>query len=289
VFVVLAGRRAAGSGRACERRARMSLDSILGVGTAVIGMIHLRALPGSPRWAGSMDAVIQAALDDARALAEGGADALLVENHGDMPFAPVRVDAATVAAMAVAVHAVRAAAPLPIGVNVLKSDALSALAVASATGAAFIRVNVHVGAVVADQGLLQSTSYESLRYRRLLGLDIKILADVQAKHAVPLAPVPIELETRDAVARGLADGLVVTGIATGEPTAMADLKKVRGAAPGMPLLVGSGATADNAAELLSVADGLIVGTSVKRDGVLANPVDAARVRRLVDAARGARR
>jgi len=233
--------------------------------------------------------VIDAALDDARALAEGGADALLVENHGDMPFAPVRVDAATVAAMAVAVQAVRAAVPLPVGVNVLKSDALSALAVASATGAVFIRVNVHVGAVVADQGLLQSTSYESLRYRRLLGLDIKILADVQAKHAVPLAPVPIEVETRDAVARGLADGLVVTGMATGEPTAMADVKKVRDAAPGIPLLVGSGATADNAAELLSIADGLIVGTSVKRGGVLANPVDAARVRRLVDAARGARR
>jgi membrane complex biogenesis BtpA family protein len=289
VFVVLAGRRAAGAGGACEHDAGMSLESILGVVTAVIGMIHLRALPGSPRWAGSMDAVIDAALDDARALAEGGADALLVENHGDMPFAPVRVDAATVAAMAVAVQAVRAAVPLPVGVNVLKSDALSALAVASATGAVFIRVNVHVGAVVADQGLLQSTSYESLRYRRLLGLDIKILADVQAKHAVPLAPVPIELETRDAVARGLADGLVVTGMATGEPTAMADLKKVRGAAPGMPLLVGSGATADNAAELLSIADGLIVGTSVKRDGVLANPVEAARVRRLVDAARGARR
>ena len=289
MFVVLAGRRAAGAGGACEHDAGMSLESILGVVTAVIGMIHLRALPGSPRWAGSMDAVIDAALDDARALAEGGADALLVENHGDMPFAPVRVDAATVAAMAVAVQAVRAAVPLPVGVNVLKSDALSALAVASATGAVFIRVNVHVGAVVADQGLLQSTSYESLRYRRLLGLDIKILADVQAKHAVPLAPVPIELETRDAVARGLADGLVVTGVATGEPTAMGDLKKVRGAAPGMPLLVGSGATADNAAELLSVADGLIVGTSVKRDGVLANPVEAARVRRLVDAARGARR
>ncbi len=233
--------------------------------------------------------MIQAALDDARALAEGGADALLVENHGDMPFAPVRVDAATVAAMAVAVRAVRGAVPLPIGVNVLKSDAVSALAVAAATGAAFIRVNVHVGAVVADQGLLQSTSYESLRYRRLLGLDIKILADVQAKHAVPLAPVPIEMEARDAVSRGLADGLVVTGIATGEPAAMADLKTVRGAAPHVPLLVGSGATADNAAELLSVADGVIVGTSVKRDGVLANPVDAARVRRLVDAAHGARR
>ena len=266
----------------------MSLTSILGVTKAVIGMVHLRALPGSPRWMGSMDAVVRAALDDARALAEGGVDALLVENHGDVPFAPARVDAATVAAMAVAVHEVRAAVPLPIGVNVLKSDALSALAVASATGAAFIRVNVHVGAVVADQGLLQSTSYESLRYRRLLGLDVKLLADVQAKHGAPLAPVPIELEARDAVSRGLADGLVISGAATGEPTSMADLKRVRGAVPDAPLLVGSGATAETAAELLSIADGLIVGTSVKRDGVLANPVDPRRVRRLVEAARGAR-
>jgi len=266
----------------------MSLDSILGVAKAVIGMVHLHALPGTPRWAGSMDAVIRAALDDAHALAEGGVDALLVENHGDVPFAPVRVDAGTVAAMAVAVREIRAAVSLPVGVNVLKTDALSALAVAAATGAHFVRVNVHVGAVVADQGLLQSTAYESLRYRRLLGLDIKIFADVQVKHGMPLAPVPIELEARDAVSRGLADALVVSGVATGEPTPTADLKRVRGAVPEAPLLVGSGATAETAAELLSLADGLIVGTGVKRDGVLANPVDPRRVRRLVEAARGAR-
>jgi uncharacterized protein len=265
----------------------MSLVSLLGVSRAIIGMVHLAALPGTPRWAGRMDAVVRAALDDARALAEGGVDALLVENHGDVPFAPARVDAATVAGMTVAVHEVRRAVPLPIGVNVLKSDALSALAVAAATGATFVRVNVHVGAVVGDQGLLQSTAYESLRYRRLLGLDIKIVADVQAKHGAPLAPVPIELEARDAVSRGLADALVVTGAATGEATAIADLKRVRGAMPDVPLLVGSGATAESAADLLSVADGLIVGTHVKRDGVLANPVDPRRVRRLVEAARGA--
>src|SRR5262245_48283910 len=251
-------------------------------------MVHLRALPGSPRWAGSMDVVIQAALDDAHALAEGGVDALLVENHGDMPFAPARADAASVAAMAVATHEVRAAVPLPVGINVLKSDALSALAVASATGARFVRVNVHVGAVVADQGLLEATCYESLRYRRLLGLDIKILADVQAKHGLPLAPMPIEQEARDAVGRGLADGLVVSGLATGEPTPMADLKRVRGAVPDTPILVGSGATAETAAELLSIADGVILGTGIKLEGVLANPVDPRRVRRLVQAARGAR-
>jgi membrane complex biogenesis BtpA family protein len=184
---------------------------------------------------------------------------------------------------------IRRAVRLPLGINVLKTDARSALAVAAATGARFVRVNVHVGAVVADQGLLTSRADETLRYRRLLGLDIRILADVQAKHGVPLAPVPIELEARDCVARALADALVVSGPATGEPTAMSDLKRVRDATPGTPLLVGSGVTAETAADLLAVADGLIVGTAVKRDGVLANPVDPGRVRRIVEAARSTRR
>ena len=266
----------------------MSLAAIIGKPKAVIGMVHLVALPGSPRWGGSMDAVVQAALADARALADGGVDALLVENHGDVPFTGARVDAATVAGMAVVTAEIARTLSLPIGVNVLKTDALSALAVAAATGARFVRVNVHVGAVVADQGLLLSGAHDTLRYRRLLGLDIKLLADVQVKHGMPLAPIPIEQEARDCVARALADALVVSGVATGEPTPMSDLKRVRGAVPDVPLLVGSGATPDTAAELLSVADGLIVGTAVKRDGVLANPVDPRRVKRLVEAARSSR-
>lgn len=263
----------------------MSLQSFLGVPKAIVGMVHLMPLPGSPRWGDSMRAVTEAALADARALAEGGADALLVENYGDVPFSPARVDAATVAAMAAIVRDVRGAVPLPVGVNVLRSDVLSALAIAAATGAVFVRVNVHVGAVVADQGVLQSTAYESLRYRRTLGADVKILADVHAKHGVPLAPTAIEHEAKDAVARGLADGLVVTGVATGEPTPLGDVTRVRAAVPGTPILVGSGGTAETVADILAAADGLIVGTSVKRDGVLANPVDPRRVRRLVDAAR----
>ena len=266
----------------------MSLARVLGVPKAVIGMVHLRALPGSPRWAGTIREVAQAALDDARALAEGGVDTLLVENYGDVPFAPGRVDAGTVAGMAAVITEIREALALPIGVNVLKTDALSALAVAAATGARFIRVNVHVGAVVADQGLLQSDAHDTLRYRRLLGSDVKIFADVQAKHGVPLASVPIEQEARDCVSRGLADALVVSGAATGEPTPMGDIKRVRGAVPDVPLLVGSGVTAETVGELLSVADGVIVGTAVKRDGHLANPVDPERVRRLVQAARAAR-
>jgi hypothetical protein len=251
----------------------------------LIGMVHVAPLPGSPRWAGSMERVVDAAVADARALVEGGMDALLVENYGDAPFTPGRVEAATVAALAVVAGAVRRALPgTPLGVNVLKNDARAALAVACAVGARFIRVNVHAGAVVADQGLVQSDAHATLRERRLLGADVQILADVGGKHAVPLAPVDLEQHARDLVHRGLADGLVVSGQATGAATALADVKRVRGAVPHVRVLVGSGATPDTVADLLSVADGVIVGTALKRNGDVTAPVDRERVRRLVAAA-----
>lgn len=262
----------------------MSLARILGTAKAVIGMVHLEPLPGSPRWAGSMDEISRAALADAQALADGGVDALLVENFGDVPFSPGRVDAACVAAMAAVSIQIRRAVSLPLGINVLRTDAQSALAVAAAVGAQFIRVNVHTGAVVTDQGILASGAHDTLRYRRLLGAEIALLADVQTKHAAPLAPVPIEHEARDCVDRGLADGLIVSGEATGLPPKTSDLERVRLAVPGTPLLVGSGASPENAADLFSLADALIVGTSVKRDGVVTNRVDPDRVRAFVRAA-----
>src|SRR5207248_5521183 len=209
-------------------------------------------------------------------------DALLVENYGDVPFTPGRVEPSTVAAMAVIVAAIRRAVPrVALGVNVLKNDARAALAVACAGGAQFIRVNVHAGAVVADQGIVQSDAYGTLRDRRLLGVDVAIFADVGGKHAVPLAPTDLEQTARDLTHRGLADGLVVSGQATGAVTPIDDLKRVRSAVPDVPLLVGSGVTPETAAELLSVADALIVGTAVKRDGDVTAPVDIERVRRLV--------
>jgi membrane complex biogenesis BtpA family protein len=248
----------------------------------LIGMVHVAPLPGSPRWDGSMQRVIAAAVADARALIEGGMDALLIENHGDAPFTPGRVQAATVAALAVVAREVRAAVPdATLGINVLKNDARAALAVACAVGAHFIRVNVHAGAVVADQGLVQTDAYHTLRDRRLLGADVRIFADVGGKHASPLTPVDLEQHARDLRHRGLADGLVVSGPATGAATSLADVKRVRSAVPDVPILVGSGATPDTAAELLSIADGLIVGTAIKRNGDVASPVDPERVRRLV--------
>jgi len=252
----------------------------------VIGMVHLIPLPGSPRWAGSMRAVLAAALADARALLDGGVDALLIENFGDAPFTPGRVEPATIAAMSVAAAEMRRAFPgTLLGLNVLKNDARAALAVAAAVGAEFIRVNVHAGAVLADQGIVQSDAYGTLRDRRLLAVDVAILADVGGKHAVPLAPVEVEQTARDLVHRSLADALVVSGAATGQATPLGEVKRVRSAVPDVPLLIGSGVTAETAAELLSVADGLIVGTSVKRDGDVRQPVDRARVEKLVAAAR----
>lgn len=233
-----------------------------------------------------MERVAAAALADARALVEGGIDALLVENYGDAPFTTGRVEAASVAAMAVIVAELRRAFPgTPLGVNVLKNDARAALAVACATGGRFIRVNVHAGAVVADQGIVETDAYHTLRDRRLLGADVRIFADVGGKHAQPLVPVELEQTARDLVHRGLADALVVSGAATGQATPVADVKRVRVAVPDVPLLIGSGVTPETVGELLSLADGAIVGTYVKAQGDVRRAVDPARVERLVAAAR----
>lgn len=250
----------------------------------LLGMVHLLPLPGSPRWGGSLRAVLEAALEDAKVLEAGGMDGCLVENYGDAPFTPGAADPATVAAMAAVLTGLRQVTSLPLGVNVLKNDARAALAVAAATGAGFIRVNIHVGAVVADQGIIQGDAYGTLRYRRLLSADVKIFADVLAKHGAPLAPLDVEQEARDAAYRGLADALIVSGKGTGEPTDLARLQAVRRAVPDRPVLVGSGATPETVRRLLEVSDGVIVGTSLKRDGKLANPVDPARVEALVRAA-----
>jgi membrane complex biogenesis BtpA family protein len=249
----------------------------------LLGMVHLLPLPGSPRWGGSLRAVVEAALADAKALEAGGMDGCLVENYGDAPFTPGAVDPATVAAMAVLVAEIRRATALPVGVNVLKNDARAALAVAAATGAGFLRVNVHVGAVLADQGIIQGDAYGTLRYRRMLSADVKIFADVLAKHGAPLAPLDVEQEARDAAYRGLADALIVSGKGTGEPTDLARLQTVRRAVPDRPVLVGSGVTTETVGRLLEIADGIIVGTSIKRDGRLGNPVDVSRVAALTRA------
>lgn len=243
----------------------------------LIGVIHLRPLPGSPRWSGNMNKVVRAAVDDARAYAEGGADAVIVENFGDVPFRKTGVPPETVAAMAVAGMAVRGAVDLPLGFNVLRNDAVSALALCAACGGDFLRVNVLSGAMVTDQGLIEGDAHTLLRRREELAPHVKILADVLVKHAVPLGSLPIEIAARDTKERGLADALIVSGTGTGDATEVDDVRRVRAACPEAFVLLGSGVTAANAGSYLEYADGIIVGTSVKKGGKLGNPVEARRV------------
>jgi uncharacterized protein len=266
---------------------RLDLRQLTGGARPVIGMIHLQPLPGSPRFgpgaAGAgMARILDAALRDASALASGGVDAVMVENFGDAPFFPDRVPPVTVAAMARCVAAVVEESGLPVGVNVLRNDANAAIAIAVAAGARFIRVNVHTGAMLTDQGWIGGRAHDTLRLRASLAPDVGILADVLVKHAVEPAGLDIADAARDTWHRGLADALIVSGAATGEPTDAARLQGVRAALPHAPLLVGSGMTPDNAAALFGLCDGAIVGSAFQQDGRAGNPVEAGRVRRLMD-------
>jgi membrane complex biogenesis BtpA family protein len=219
-----------------------------------------------------------AALADARAYREGGADGLIVENFGDAPFWRGTVPPETVAAMARLATVIVAEGPLPVGINVLRNDALAALAVAVASGARFIRVNVLSGATVTDQGVIEGMAAELLRCRRLLGAEkVRILADVLVKHGSPLAPLSMADAVTDVLERGGADGVIVSGPGTGRPTAREHLEEARAAAHGAPVLIGSGATPDLLPSLAMCCDGVIAGTALKRQGTVRHPVDPERV------------
>lgn len=255
-------------------------------------MVHLAALPGAPGGRLPLARIIDAAVADATMLAEAGFDALMIENFGDTPFRRGPVEPHTVAAMTLAARAIRQAVSLPLGINVLRNDGRSALAIAHAVGGAFVRINVLSGVYAADQGLLEGDAAGTLRYRRAIGAEppgpgggVRIFADVHVKHAAPMAPRPISEAAGETAYRAHADGLIVSGTGTGKPTDLEDLRAVRAAVPDRPLWVGSGATPENAASLLAIADGLIVGTSIKRGGQTTAPVDPDAARRFVEAAR----
>ena len=249
----------------------------------LIGVVHLRPLPGSPRWRGDIESVVEFAVNDARAYERGGAHALFIENFGDVPFTKGEVAPETIAAMAAAGRAVREAVKLPIGFNVLRNDACAALALCAVCRGAFIRVNVHTGAMLTEQGLIEGNAYETLRYRQQICPRTQIFADVHVKHAVPLGNWTIEDAARDTVERGLADALIVSGAGTGLAAEIADVERVRRTAPAARILLGSGTTLANVRDFLPAADGFIVGSSLKLGGKLSAPVDPQRVAALVRA------
>lgn len=252
----------------------------------LVGMVHLAPLPGSPRFAGSMEATVDRALADASALAESGFPCLLVENYGDVPFHAGAVPAVTVAAMTRALSEVVEATGLPVGVNVLRNDPLSALAVAAVTGAAFIRVNVLVGIMYTDQGPIVGDAARVARTRAALCPAVDIWADVMVKHATPPAGTDPARLARDTVERGLADALIVSGSGTGQTVDPALGAAMRGAVPGnIRVVIGSGATPESLSGLLEFADTVIVGSYLKEGGDPRNPIEPDRAARMAAAAR----
>jgi membrane complex biogenesis BtpA family protein len=225
-----------------------------------------------------MPEVVERSLAEAEILEGGGLDGLLVENFMDAPYHPTAVPPETVAALTAVVLTIVAASGVPVGVNVLRNDASAALAVATATGASFIRVNVHTGSMFTDQGLLHGRAHETLRQRRALGVEVAILADVLVKHATPPPGATLEAAARDTWHRGLADGLVLTGTETGSPVQPEQLSRVREAIlDGGRIWVGSGATPETVRGLLEKADGVLVGSALQAGGRAGGGVERARV------------
>jgi len=242
----------------------------------LVGVIHLPALPGSPRSTLTAEECAREAANDARALAEAGYDAVIVENFGDAPFFASKVPPVTVAAMTACAVAVRAAAPkLALGINVLRNDAEAALSIAACTQASFVRINVHTGARVTDQGLVHGDAAGTLRLRRSLGANhVAIWADVDVKHSSPLgAPRPLVQEVEDLTKRGMADIVLVTGEGTGKGVDLAKLAAVKRAS-GKPVLVASGATLETLDALAASSDGVIVGTALRENSIAGGAIDS---------------
>lgn len=251
---------------------------------AFVGVVHLLPLPAGPRSSAGFDTVYARAMADAKALAIGGARAAILENLGDAPFSAGAVEPHVVAFLARLASDLRREVPaLELGINLLRNDAYAAMGVAAACGAQFIRVNVHTGAMLTDQGVIEGRANHTLRYRQALGADVRIVADVLVKHAVPLAPMEIGPVAADTFHRGGADVLIVSGEGTGRPADPARAAAVRAYVPEARVWVGSGVTLQTAPQWRERVHGAIVGTWLHAGARLDQPVDAIRVSELASA------
>jgi len=262
-------------------------QSIFEAPRALIGMIHLAALPGSPEYARggemSLELIILRAVEEAKVYRDAGFHALMIENMHDRPYLKGTVGPETVAAMTAVGREVRRVVSLPLGVQVLAGANREALAVALACGACFVRVEGYVFAHVADEGIIESDAGVLLRYREQIGAGhVKVFADVKKKHAAHAITADLSVaETAQAAEFALADGVIVTGTSTGRQTEPDEVNAVAGAV-GILVLVGSGVTPENIGKYPQT-DGFIIGSSVKRDGHWANAIDSQRVQAMAKA------
>ena len=254
---------------------------LYGVEKPIIGMVHLPPLPGSPIYNGKgLKEVIDRALYDVNELQEGGVNALEVENFSDPTYYPQEVGPELVAAMAVISDRIMKIAKVPVGICIL-SDPKASLSVAHAVGARFVRATFFTEASVDVSGLVTPKPHELLRFRKFLDPSIAIYTDVHIKHSAPLVNRPLGDSALDAK-YFLSDAVIISGTHTGKETDLGDIKEAKASVEEFPVLVGSGFRKESAEKIFEVADGAIVGTSLKRDGISSNPVDRERVKDLMD-------
>ena len=252
----------------------------------VVGVIHVGALPGTPASSLNVEGLTEVAVREAALYRDGGVDGLMVENMHDVPYLRGSVGPEVVAALAVVARAVKAEAGLPVGVQILAGANVESVAVAHAAGLDYVRVEAYAFAHVADEGLIQSSAAELLRFRRKIGAErVRVWADVKKKHSSHAITADVSLgETCAAVEFMRGDAVIVSGSATGEAPRAADVREAKSHCR-VPVLLGSGITPENVEEFYDAADGFIVGSYFKERGLWSNTVEPARVRRMVEAAR----
>ena len=266
--------------------AREHFEHVFGAPRALLGMLHAGALPGTPAAHHSVDKLIHDALAEARVYRDAGFTGLLLENMHDRPYLKGSVGPEVVAAMTAIGREVKREVALPLGVQVLAAANREALAVAHACGAEFVRVEGFAFAHVADEGIIESSAGDLLRYRRAIGAErVRVFADIKKKHSAHAITADVSLvETAAAAQFFLADGVIVTGSATGVAASPEDVSSVAEGVR-LPVLVGSGVTPANLARYAR-AQGFIVGSSVKRGGLWSNPIDPDAVKAVVTAFKG---
>lgn len=263
-------------------------SELCGVDKVIIGGVHLLALPGTPDYDadGGVEKIYRRAREDVLRLQDAGVDAILFANEADTPY-QTRVGPEVVAAMTYCIGRLKDELAVPFGINMLL-DPLSGIAVAHATGGKFVR-GYYTGGYVGDMGIMNTCGPEAARLRRTLGAaDVKFIANLTCAFGVPLAARDLAATAYGAVVHGRVDALAVSGPAARFAADREALVEVRQAVPGVPVLVGTGVTIENVRAMLSVADGAIVASGMKVDGVTLNPVDGERAKRFMAAVRAYR-
>lgn len=247
----------------------------------IIGMVHLKALPGSPAYTGNIDEIYEAAHNDLLALIEGGANAVIVENFGDIPYATTN-ELITYTTFASIATRLRKACKLPMGINVQFNDFEAEWALAYSCGYDFIREEVFAENRMGPNGICVSSGPQIMRLKARYPKDIAILADLHVKHTFPIVDQPLDF-TIESIIEGGADAIICTGITTGKSPSIKDVQKVKDIAKDVPVVVGSGVNSKTVKEFMKVADGAIIGSSFKIDGNVMNPIDCERVKELINA------